>query len=201
MKLNPGISRINLVSYFLIQFVCFACLQLVLSYISFILTDHKYYDVPEDKIGTIEGNVAYQGEAFVIVTSLVTGPLLDTVGRKIPVIIGYMVAGIAIFLIPCFTSIYPAFLILRTLICMGTVIGLNLPLLPDYVQKGSLGLANAYNEVVITIAFILASTGLYDINDYISDQKYVYFGFGGSIIVIALFLIYGIKDIKWKDED
>lgn len=84
---------------------------------------------------------------------------------------------------------------------MGTVIGLNLPLLPDYVQKGSLGLANAYNEVVITIAFILASTGLYDINDYISDQKYVYFGFGGSIIVISLFLIYGIKDIKWKDED
>ena len=84
-------------------------------------------------MGTIEGNVAYQGEAFVIVTSLVTGPILDTVGRKMPVIIGYMVAGTAIFLIPCFNTIYPAFFILRTLICMGTVIGLNLPLLPDYV--------------------------------------------------------------------
>ena len=181
--------------------MCFACLQLVLSYISFILTDPNYYGVKSDDIGTVEGNVAYQGEAFVIITSLITGPILDTVGRKIPVILGYLVTGTAIFSIPFFNSIYPSFFILRTLICMGTVIGLNLPLLPDYVHKGSLGLANAYNEVVISISFILASTGLYAINDYISDQKYVYFGFGGSIIAISLFLIYGIKDIHWKEDD
>ena len=132
-------------------------------------------------------------------TSLLAGPILDTLGRKIPLIVGYLVAGVSVLLIPLFKSIYPAFLILRTLISMGTVIGMNVPLLPDYVKKESLGLANGYNEVVISLAFIFASSGFYSINDYVSDQKYVYFGMGTFILTTTLFLIYGIKDVKSKN--
>lgn len=197
VKLNHGISRINLISYFLIQFVCYSCLQLLLSYVSFILQDPDYYHIDPKDIGTVTGNLAYKGEIFVILTSLLAGPILDTLGRKIPLIIGYLIAGTSILLIPLFKSIYPSFLILRTLISMGTVIGMNVPLLPDYVRKESLGLANGYNEVVVSFAFIFASTGFYSINDYVSDQKYVYFGMGAFVIAISIFLIYGIKDVKW----
>jgi MFS family permease len=92
-----------------------------------------------------------------------TGVIIDTFGRKIPVIIGFIVSGLSIAAIPYFSSLYPSYLILRTLISGGTVIGLNIPLLPDYVSPESMGLANAYVEVAICSAFIFASSGLYKI--------------------------------------
>jgi len=52
---------------------------------------------------------------------------------------------------------------------MGSLIGLNIPLLPDYVQKGSLGLAGGINQMVVCAAFTFGTTGMYKINDYVSD--------------------------------
>ena len=70
-------------------------------------------------------------ESFV--QGFVIGPLTDVIGRKPPVIIGFLVAGTALILIPYFKVIWPWFFILRSTVYCGCMIGLNLPLLPDYV--------------------------------------------------------------------
>jgi MFS family permease len=72
------------------------------------------------------------------------GLIFDTVGRKLPTVVGFLVAGTSILGTPWFTEVYPWFLIMRVMISVGIIPGLNNPLLPDYVQQGSLGLANAY---------------------------------------------------------
>lgn len=69
------------------------------------------------------------------------GPIFDTFGRKIPIVIGFLMTGLAIGAIPLFDSLYPGYFILRVTISLGTTIGLNAPLMPDYVDPSSIGIA------------------------------------------------------------
>ena len=84
------------------------------------------------------------------------GPIFDTFGRKIPLVISFIVTGIAIGSIPLFKTLYPAYFVLRVLISLGTTIGLNAPLLPDYVDPGSIGIAYGQVEVLITLSYFLS---------------------------------------------
>ena len=104
----------------------------------FILTDERYYDIPENQMGGVLGTVGMYAEILVLVQGFVIGPLTDIIGRKPPVIIGSILAGIALILIPYFKVIWPWFFIIRSIIGCGTIIALNLPLLPDYVAPQSL---------------------------------------------------------------
>jgi MFS family permease len=52
----------------------------------------------------------------------VAGVLIDMFGRKVPLVIGFAVAGLSMGCIPLFTSLYPGYLVLRTLIGLGITI-------------------------------------------------------------------------------
>jgi MFS family permease len=80
----------------------------------------------------------------VIALDLILGVIFDTLGRKVPTVIGFVIAGLAILGTPWFTEVYPGFLCMRVMMSVGIIPGLNNPLLPDYVNQKSLGLANAY---------------------------------------------------------
>lgn len=105
----------------------------MLNFVGFLLTDERYYDIPKNEIGGVLGTVGMYCEIIVVVQGFVIGPLTDVIGRKPPVIIGFLVAGTALILIPYFKVIWPWFFILRSTVYCGCMIGLNLPLLPDYV--------------------------------------------------------------------
>ena len=75
---------------------------------------------------------------------MILGVIFDTIGRKIPTVLGFVMCAGAILGTPWFTEVYPGFLIMRVMISVGIIPGLNTPLLPDYVHQKSLGLANAY---------------------------------------------------------
>jgi len=72
------------------------------------------------------------------------GLIFDTMGRKIPLILGLFITGLSIGLAPVPNDVIPFFVILRVLMTVGIIPSLNTPLLPDYVHPKSLGLANAY---------------------------------------------------------
>jgi len=67
-----------------------------------------------------------------------------------------LLLSVAIGAIPLFTDLYPAYLILRICISLGLIVILNLPLMPDYVKREKLGLANGYMQIVISAARIVA---------------------------------------------
>ena len=173
----------------------FTVISFVLTFTTFILTDERYYGIDEDKIGGELGRIGAYVEIVVIIEGLFMGPIFDYFGRKIPLVIGFLITGIAVAGIPMFRSLYPAFFILRVMLSCGSLTGLNAPLLPDYVQKESLGKAVGQVEVVINLAFIFASTGMLQIASHLSDEKYIYFALGGTIIIIAFWLIFGLKDV------
>ena len=97
------------------------------------------------------GYCGFIAQLFVISLDMFMGLIFDTVGRKLPTVIGFLVAGTSILGTPWFTEVYPWFLVMRVMISVGIIPGANNPLLPDYVQQGSLGLATAY----VRSAFLL----------------------------------------------
>lgn len=97
------------------------------------MTDKRYYAIPKDEIGGVLGTVGMYAEIVVIVQGFIIGPLTDVIGRKPPVVVGFFLGGAAMILIPYFKVIWPWFFILRSAIGCGCIIGLNLPLIPDYV--------------------------------------------------------------------
>lgn len=70
--------------------------------------------------------------------------IFDTVGKKVPTVIGFFTVGTSIILTPYFKDVYPSFLLLRIFMSLGIIPGVNTPLMPDYVHEKSLGLASAY---------------------------------------------------------
>ena len=89
--------------------------------------------MPSNEIAGDLGKIGSICEIFAIVEDLFLGFIFDAFGRKIPLIFGLIIAGLSIGIIPFFHKIFPSFLILRTLIWTGLIIGINAPFLPDYV--------------------------------------------------------------------
>lgn len=139
---------------------------------------------------------------MVIVESMFLGVVFDTFGRKIPLFFGILMSGVITMCIPLGRSLYPTFCVLRILISFSTVISLNVPLLPDYVQPESVGKASSYIEVVICFAYIFSSSGLMSFVNLI-DEMYegrIYFGLGILFCCVAVFTLYGVKDVVHEEE-
>lgn len=133
LDLKPNVSKINVLSFYLMCFALYLNIQFIISFIIFILKSKEYYNVPPDNIGEITGTIGAYAEICIIGLDLVLGMIFDTFGRKLPTAFGFLILGTSIILMPFFTSIYPSFLILRILASIGILPGMNTPLLPDYI--------------------------------------------------------------------
>ena len=89
-----------MISYFTVQFLVFVSLNSLLSFSSFILMDADYFNVPEDKIGSTLGDLGVIVEAFVIIVTPLVGLLFDSIGRRVPVVLGMMMVSAGFGLIP-----------------------------------------------------------------------------------------------------
>ncbi len=99
------------------------------------------------------GDTGFYAELCVICLDIVLGMIFDTVGRKLPTVLGFLACGTSILLTPFFTRVYPDYLILRIFMSLGIIPGVNTPLAPDYIQEKSLGLTNAYVSTSTMIYF------------------------------------------------
>lgn len=168
---------------------------MMLSFIISILEDPSYYNIDKNEIGDRIAPINAWAEAFVLLQDIMLGPVFDTFGRKLIVVVGFFLCGVSIILIPCFNTLFPGYFIARCLIQVVSTMGMNVPLLPDYISKSSMGLAQGITQLVVSGAFLFSSSGLYGIHSLVSDQKYIYFGMGAFVILVSFFLIYSIKDV------
>jgi MFS family permease len=128
---------------------------------------------------------------------LICGWVFDNYSKKTPLIVGQFVAGSAIVMMALVPKV-PMYYIMRCLTTAGRVATIISPLIPDYVQGPSLGLAFGLNQVLNTIAFMTASSVLYQIDlQFLHDNLgLAFYIIGGFIILVSIEMIFGIKDIK-----
>ena len=95
MKLAPTISKLNIITFFLLQYINFCGLNMALSFLSFILRDPKYYNVSKDDVGTVNSQISLYAEIVLIIIGFFIGPIFDLVGRKKFIIFGQIISGLA----------------------------------------------------------------------------------------------------------
>ena len=201
MELHNGISGVNLVTYALVYFVTLLALQVIYSFVVFILTDPLYYNIDKDEISSIMGTIGMYSEFFVITADLIIGVIIDIFGRKSILIIGQLVSALSIGAIPLFKEVYPWYFICRVSCGLGTIIAVNVPLLPDYVKKDSLGLANSYLAIVSVVTSVLSGTVIFKVAADTPDeyQGWIYYGMSAVIFAVAFFMFYGIVEPKIEE--
>ena len=124
VKLNRGIKIKNLLTFYFISFCTFIMIGLGLSFVSFILEDPDYYNISSKEIGSKLAPINMWGEAITILQSMYLGPVIDAYGRKIPLVLGFMVGGIATGTLPLFNKLYPWYFILSSLRVMAAFISI-----------------------------------------------------------------------------
>ncbi len=105
------------------------------TFFPYIIKSPEYYDVPEDKEASVVGNLAFYAELAILPSHFLIGGVLDIFGRKIPTVLGMLISGVCICLIPFGRSVYPDLCILRLTIAIGVLVAMNSPLLPDYIKS------------------------------------------------------------------
>ena len=67
IKLNPGISKLNLISFLLMTFVNWTCVNFIYSFITQILSNPFYYNLDKNKVPDIYGDVCMYAEVASII--------------------------------------------------------------------------------------------------------------------------------------
>jgi MFS family permease len=83
------------------------------TFTSFIVKSPDYYNIHSEQAGNVLGTIGFYAEIVIILSDLVLGAMMDHFGRKYPLIIGLIITGIAILVVPYGHSIYPYLLICR----------------------------------------------------------------------------------------
>ena len=110
-------------------------------------------------------------------------------------------AGSTYIALPMFRKVYPDYFLLFIGNNIGTEVTLNAPLIPDYFDAKSVGLASAYLVICNTLGNIVGSSLVPFLGSLLNDLKWIFFIFGTSTLFFASILCCGLKEvIKNKNE-
>lgn len=155
MALYPKVSRANILTLFLALFANRMVLSFALSFVPLLLVD--VYGVPKSQVGKVAGNLGFYASLTNILMEFPMGSVMDAIGRKWVSIIGYLVAGIALFMMPLFSmSVFPYLYILRILQTIGIMPMINSPLFLDYIKHKTMAVSGAWITMIGTAANVVS---------------------------------------------
>ena len=87
VKLNKGIKRLNLFSFYLCYGASILNVDFLYTFVPLILSDPKYYNIALDKVPQLVGLSAMIAQMCDFSGCLILGYIFDNYGRKVPLII------------------------------------------------------------------------------------------------------------------
>ena len=194
MKLNPGVTPINVVALIFGCFVVVVEGALLITFTQFLLEDR--YGITAKDAAPVLGNVGSLGDLLAFCTSFFIGYGLDLFGRKRLSIAALFVVGTATLCTPIPENLSWLY-VLTSITLIGFLPLSKSPYFIDYFKPESLGRAYSVMEFVAICGTILATSVALQISkDY--GAAPVYFGFGGLVYLVSLFLCFGLKDVQQK---
>jgi len=107
VKLLPGVKATSLVGYYLVHYFAILCIGSTTGFMLFILEDPDYYNIDKKQLGKELGKISMWGEVLVVMQQAYMGVIVDTFGRKKPILAGLLILGISMALVPCFHDLWP----------------------------------------------------------------------------------------------
>ena len=109
-----------------------------------MLRDDEFFDVNEDKLGSISATLVLAGFPGAMVGTFSAGYLFDIMGRKVTLFSTFIAGSVFVFCIPYTSpSVFPGLLMVRMMITTCFSAPASNPLLADYVHKDAIGKAAA----------------------------------------------------------
>jgi hypothetical protein len=122
----------------------------------------------------------------------------ETIGRRVPVVLGFILQTFGLFVIP--SSQHVPYFFVGSLLMKAGEISWDCPLIPDIVKEESHGLANSYIMMIISVAESL-SICLLRISTSDSNNKIIFYSTGLLSGLITLVIYFGLNDpVKRKNQ-
>lgn len=131
MSLKPGITPLNILGMWALDFVVVMILYLRVSCITYILVED--YNVLQVNAGKTAGRLGLYGALIVLPTELMLGVLSDLIGRKWLILIGLTMCSLALVSMTYGTEVYPTLLLFYLALALGGAPGYITPLLNDNI--------------------------------------------------------------------
>jgi MFS family permease len=146
MRLTPGTSKLNVLSMFVLTFCLILMLYTKTGTLQYLMI--LRYGVSVEDVGEVSGNVNAAGAIFLTFFHFPVGALMDLVGRRIPILIGMLVAGGFLIGLTLGHNVYPdLYLMVIVLAVSGSPVE-SAPFLNDYIEPESFGQCQLLVSVV-----------------------------------------------------
>ena len=113
MNLNGGIKKLHILAFFLMQLAVYLASNFIMTFMSYLLKDPDCYGVDANSAGSMVGTLSFYAYLVCFIFDLGLGTIMDTFGRKVPIIVGLAVAAGALIAMPYGYYVYPHLLVLR----------------------------------------------------------------------------------------
>lgn len=84
-----------------------------MTFMSYLLTDPACYGISKTSAGSMVGTLSFYAYLVCFIFDLGLGTIMDTFGRKIPIILGLAIAAGSLIAMPYGYYVYPNLLIFR----------------------------------------------------------------------------------------
>jgi len=203
IKLNPGISFLNVFTFFYASFANVCALAFLNGSLPYLLTN--FLKIPQDSQGNIIGEILMWNELIVIISISFWGILSDKIGRKPIYVLAFFLMGVSIMLHPAAKTV-GQLVGIRIIFALGAAASVSMltALLADYPQDdsrgrggGVIGLLAGCGALLALFVFLripsLARFGA------IGAGRTMYWVVGGFFMMTASVLFFGLSDIKIKE--
>ena len=142
-KVKQGVEWYNLLSLFMVPMIAACCSSYATSQMTFLLTDKRYFGIDKSLLGRTNSELNIWSQTFALVFTPFFGYLYDIAGRRLVMIPATVGTAAIIVLFPLVAPFFWALVLVKCLLSLLVSILCVTPLMADYVEIESLGVATA----------------------------------------------------------
>ena len=164
------------------------------------MRNNRYYDVSKDDIGRVSGDVVFYSEIGLLCgAEFVAGFLHDIIGPRVNIFMWFLIVSAGTAAIPFGSSPIPYLVFMRILVMIGIAPTMTNPLVIDYVERSSQGVANGWLFIALHIGVLVMNYGVFEVAKQL-DLKWAFIGLGGFLALNGVLLLFMIKNVKRSPE-
>ena len=160
-----------------------------------MMKDPKYYNIDVNVLAEELGDLNMYVDLTILIFRPFMGLIIDLYGRKLPIFAGTTAAAIALTIYPNLKHLYPWYFVTYTIEYIFLLLLMETPLIPDYVDPGSIGLASSYGEIFVHAAIVIGGTCMLQLSHYIAIPNLFYM-WSSIFFVTGILLFFMVKNVQ-----
>ena len=196
--LKGNLTIWNALTIFFLMYMVSLGYMMGANFFTILIQDKNYYQISKEELGTVSGSFTTYTTIITLPLTLMSGIILDNCGRKVPISLLCFLAAAMLAILPYGGDLYPGLFVIRTLLMIGLEIIVVAPLLADYVDHSTKGLAGGYIQLALGVQTSIFSFVFLQLAESI-DLAYISWMAGALALLISIYSSIFILNMYAKD--